>query len=130
MNLFKMPALGHWLVGAVTLVLIGLSGSVAWTLATWRAEAAFAVTERGLQKQITTLGDDKHKLELAIADANKALAVAAEQTKAADALAAEAQKRADMLGQLSQNRLDKLAVAVGSSSSCSDVLARYWELRK
>ena len=127
---FRIPALGPWLVGAATLAVITGSGAAAWNAATWRAEAAHATAVEVLNRRMTTMADEKHRLELAVAAANKALAVAAEQSKAADAVAAEAQKRADLLAQVSQTRLDKLASALGSSSSCSDVLARYWELRK
>lgn len=119
-----------WLMGAIAVGLMAASGAGAWTVATWRAEAAHAGQVGELTTQIATLTGQKHELELAIGEANKAIAVAAAQTQAAEQAQAQAQKHADELADFSKSRLDKLATVVASANGCSDVLSRYWEIRK
>lgn len=81
-------------------------------------------------QSILTLTDNQSKLELSIADANKALAVADAQTKAAEAMQRQAMAHAGDLGKISDSRIDKLAAMASKASGCGEVLQKYWEMRE
>lgn len=118
------------LAGAILLVVAGLSAAGGAVVATWRADASHAAQRQELAGQIDQLKDEKHHLELAIAEQNKGVAVAEAQTQAAKDMQAQAQQHADDLAAFSRSRMDKLDQALADLKDAGAVLQRYWEMRK
>lgn len=118
------------MLAAAAFVVAFLSAFLAWTVATWHADAAHAEVEQGLRDRLETAIRERHEIELAVESANRALAVASAQSEAAEAAKSQAMKHAEEMAELSKGRLDKLATVVASANGCSDVLSRYWEIRK
>lgn len=114
------------LVAAVSLVAAG----VGFTAGGWRSDAACLAAAERLRDRIETLVAEKHDLELAIAEANREVAVAAAETRAADAARAAAEKHAADLAAFSESRLAKLQRTFETATSCDEVLRGYWEIRK
>lgn len=110
--------------------LCGLSAAGGAVVATWKAEADHASERQDLAGQIDRLKDEKHQLELAIAEQNKGVAVAEAQTQAAKQAQEAAQRHADDLATFSKSRMDKIDQAMADLKDAGAVLQRYWELRK
>ena len=110
------------------LLLCALSASGGAAVATWRAELACATKVGELEGKLDILRDQKHELELAIAEQNKAVAVAEAQTRGAEQAKALAQQHADDMASFSKSRMDKLERFMADTSE--QVLKAYWELRK
>lgn len=121
-------------VALAALSLAAVGGSA---VGEWKAQAGF-VDERkqlvleadGLEQDVTRLTADKHALELAIAEQNKAIAVAEEKTNTSNQLAQEAQKRADQAAIVSANRVAEIGAMIKQAKTADEVLTRYWELMK
>lgn len=107
---------------------VALTGGMA--VGQWRAEAACAADKEALHQRVGDLVAEKHALELAIAEVNRAADVAAAETRAADEARRAAEKHAEDLAAFSQSRLDKLQRSFDSATSCDEVLRSYWEIRQ
>ena len=112
------------------LALCGASAAGGAVVATWKATAEHAGALRQSADEASKLREEKHQLEAAVAEQNKAVAVAEAQTVAANAARLNAERHAADLAVFSKSRLEKLAASFSNATSCDDVLKGYWELRK
>lgn len=96
----------------------------------WRASAQHASEMLAMHDTNRSLSADNQALKLAIAEANRGVAVAEAQTRAADQARAQAQAHAEDLAQFSKSRLEKLEAVLKTATGCDEVLDNYWVLRQ
>jgi len=120
---------GYFLAGALALASI-LSAAGAGMLTHWREQAGQLQAQQQHTKALQLRDERIHALELALEKANAATDLAAAQTRAAEQAQKEASKQADQLARLSLQRASALLSGLGEMRDCSQVLARYWELRQ
>lgn len=111
-------------------LIISLASTASWNAATWRAQVEADRALGELRTTLETSQAETHRLQLAIADQNLAVAVAQAKTTAAEAAMRQAQQHAQGLALLSKSRMAKLDAAVKTATSCDQVLDRYWEIRQ
>lgn len=117
-----------FVVAVLALCALAAGGGAA--VGTWKANAGCATATKALRDKIDTLTNEKHALELSIAEQNEAVAVAEAQTLAATDAKAKAEQHAADLATFSKSRMQKLEEAFINATSCDAVLQNYWELRK
>lgn len=121
---------------ALMVALSGVSVWTGWKVGTAQQIATCATEKKDLQDkidklqlEIADLEKDKATLKQGLADANHA----ADLLKAQSDAAALAQKAAEAqvaeIKKSSESRIRKLTAAKEASTGCSDLLARYWEMR-
>lgn len=112
------------------LIIAALAAAGSYQIASLKVRADYTEEISNLNVYIDTMREDKHSLQLLLAEANKATAVAKAQTVAAEQAQAQAQKHADELAVFSKSRMDKLAALFADATSCDDLLKGYWGVRK
>jgi len=123
----------------VIALMVGLSGFsiyVGWQVGTSQQISTCATEKKVLQdeidklkQQVADLERDKSTLKQGIADANHATELLKAQTAAADQARIEAERQVAEILKSSESRIRKLTAAKEASTGCSDLLARYWEMR-
>lgn len=121
---------------ALMVVLSGFSIYVGWEFGSAQQVTACSNEKKLLQEEIgklqlkvAALESDKAELKTGLATANHAAELLQAKSDAADQARLAAEQLAADIRKSSDSRIKKLTAAKQASTGCSDMLARYWEMR-
>ena len=117
------------IIGAL-IVLLVLAGGAGTQLGRMATVATYSQEIKTKDAKILTLTTEKAALAAEIAANNSAIAVAEAKSLAAMKAQSMAEQHARDLALLSEERMKKLDKALVNAVTVSEVLDRYWELRK